>query len=145
MTTPSHADQPAEDRDSAATVSEQRPRSRSRDLWQLHIPLVVALAICTAATIIEISRAADGVWRAWAYSFEWPLIGAFCIWMWIRFRREGNPVTSSIRRWQDRVAAMEAEADAAEAEADPELAAWRDYQRQVRQRGGGDHGDTIER
>ena len=48
-------------------------RRRGRDVWQLDIPLAVALAICISATVIEFQRAGDGNWRAGIYMFEWPL------------------------------------------------------------------------
>jgi hypothetical protein len=108
-------------------------RSRTRDLWQLHIPLVLVLTLCTVITVIEYRRATDGVWRAWVYLFEWPMIAAFSVWMWHRFRTEGNPARGMSKRWQERVARIEAEYDAEQAAraADPELAAWRDYQERV--------------
>lgn len=105
-------------------------RSRWRDLWTLHIPLVVVLALCIGATVIEFQRANEGVWRAWIYLFEWPLIAAFAIWMWVRFRREAGG--GFVRRWRERVerAAQPAEEQAdPEPPADPGLQAWRDYQR----------------
>lgn len=99
-----------------------------RDFWQLDVPLAVVLVLCTVITVIEMRRATDGVWRAWVYSFEWPLIGLFCIWMWYRFKTEGNPVKGLARRWQERVSQLEAEAQEDQAP-EPELAAWREYQR----------------
>jgi hypothetical protein len=134
-------------------------RNRLRDFWQLDVPLAVVLVLCTAFTVIEARRAGDGVWRAWVYLFEWPLIAAFSVWIWHRFRTEGNPVQATTQRWRDRVALLEAEAaaeDAAaqearagEAEAeesaaggaaapasaeDPGIAAWRAYQRDLHRR-----------
>ena len=114
---------------------ERPPRNRKRDFWQLDVPLALVLILCTTLTVIELSRATDGIWRAWVYTFEWPLIGAFAIWMWWRFRTEGNPVRGATRRWRDRVAQYEAEATAQEAEVgapsereqDPDLDAWRTY------------------
>ena len=103
-------------------MSDDRPpRNRGRDVWQLHIPLVLVLILCTTLTVVEVSRAAEGNWRAWIYSFEWPAIAAFAIWMWYRFRKEGNPVRSVTRKWRERVERYEAEA------ADPQLKAWNEY------------------
>ena len=90
-------------------------RSWVKDIWQLHIPLLLALALCTTATVIEIRRADQVVWRAWIYLFEWPMIGAFCIWMWWRLWREGSVKkarTSLTDRWRAKVARIEAEYDA---------------------------------
>lgn len=109
-------------------MDDQRPpRNRKRDFWQLDVPLALVLILCTTLTIIELSRATDGIWRAWVYTFEWPMIAAFCIWMWHRFRTEGNPVKGATARWKAKVAQYEAEAkvDDAAAEPDPELDAWR--------------------
>lgn len=119
-------------------MTPERPaRSRWRDVWTLHIPLVLVLALCISATVIEFRRANEGVWRAWIYLFEWPLIAAFAIWMWVRFRREAGG--GFARRWRERVERANAEpedelmtdgpaARPAEPE-DPQLRAWRDYQR----------------
>ena len=121
-------------------VGEERPRSRVRDFWTLDVPLVIALIVCTSATVIELSRAVDGNWRAWVYSVEWPMIGAFCVWMWIRFRRQGASVSGMTQRWKDRAASYAQEADEEPAgSVDPDLAAWQEYQRGVRngERAGG--------
>lgn len=117
-------------------------RGRLRDFWQLDVPLVVVLTLCTAITIIEYTRATDGVWRAWIYLFEWPMIGAFAVWMWYRFKHEKGG--GFVRRWKERVARLEAESDdrgadnrgadsSSPAPDDPQLHAWRAYQRQLRQ------------
>lgn len=108
---------------------------RRRDLWQLHLPLALALVVCSTATVIEFTRATDGVGRAWAYTFQWPLFGIFAIWMWVRYRREGragegdrtgarrNPFAGIVEQWKDRVADAERAADAQDD--DPDLIAWR--------------------
>lgn len=107
-------------------MEEQRPpRNRMKDFWQLDVPLAIVLIVCTTFTVIEVSRATEGVWRAWVYSVEWPMIGIFCIWMWHRFRTENNPVKGVTRKWRERIEQYEAEADLQEA--DPGLAAWRTY------------------
>lgn len=129
--------------------ADERPRSRKRDFWQLDVPLVLSLVLCSTFTVIEAMRATQGVWRSWIYMFEWPMIGAFCIWMWIRFKRE--PGGGFARRWRERAAQYGAEGqpggdrsvdgdlgqapaqDQADDQADdPELAAWRRYQRGLR-------------
>jgi hypothetical protein len=121
-----------------------RTRNRMRDFWQLDVPLVVVLLLCTGITVVEARRAGDGVWRAWIYMFEWPLIAAFTIWIWHRFRTEGNPVRGTAQRWRDRVAAYEAEAaaqdapdeepSAVEQDPDPAISAWQEYQRDLHRR-----------
>lgn len=119
-------------------------RNRKKDFWTLDVPLVAVLALCISATAIEVGRAGAGNWRAAVYSIEWPIIGAFAIWMWIRFKREGGSFRGITRRWQERVARYEAEADAADtpaptaptvpAQQDPELDAWNAYRDGVRDR-----------
>lgn len=121
----------------------ERPsaRNRKRDFWTLDVPLIVVLALCISATVIEVNRAGAGNWRAAVYSIEWPLIGAFAIWMWFRFRREGGSFRGITKRWEERVARFEAEADAKEqqaaqapAEPDPQAEAWNAYRASVRER-----------
>lgn len=126
-------DRPDDDRVEPGSQARARPpRNRKRDFWQLDVPLALVLILCTTLTVVELSRATEGIWRAWVYTFEWPLIGLFAIWMWYRFRNEGNPVRGVTQRWRDRVAAMEAEASRADsaqppAAVDPELDAWQGY------------------
>ena len=122
-----------------STQEPRRPgRSRWRDVWTLHLPLVIVLALCIGATVIEFRRANEGVWRAWIYLFEWPLIGAFAVWMWVRFRREAGG--GFARRWRERVerAAAPGVPAAEEAPADPDLQAWREYQRGLGRPGSAD-------
>ena len=139
-------------------MNQERPRSRMRDFWQLDVPLVIALALCTTFTIIEVNRAAEGVWRAWVYMVEWPMIGAFCVWMWVRFKRE--PGGGFARQWRERATRMAHQAEDEDPTQDagnsvrdsrgpdprgagprefdpqvpddPELAAWQEYQRKLR-------------
>lgn len=120
-------------------MSDNGRRPRSRQIWRLHLPLVVALTICTAATVIEFNRATDGVGRAWAYTVQWPLFGAFAVWMWVRYRREERgeaegarsrtrqrarkPWDGLVEGWRSNVAAAERSAQIADD--DPDLLAWR--------------------
>jgi len=34
-----------------------------KDFWTLHVPLILVLALCTYATVVEVGRAAEGVTR----------------------------------------------------------------------------------
>jgi len=112
-------------RDQPPPPAPARPRSRARDLWQLDIPLVFGLSLCTILTIVEARRAGEGFWRAWVYTFEWPIIGAFIIWIWWRYKHEGQLTKGMVRRWRQRVDRYEREARDADASDDPGLAAWR--------------------
>ena len=105
--------------------STPRPHSRKRDLWQLDIPMVFGVALCTFLTIVEARRAGEGFWRAWVYTFEWPLIAAFILWIWWRYKHEGQITKSTIRRWRQRVERYERDAREADSTDDPGLAAWR--------------------
>lgn len=121
-------------------LPDDKPRrSRARDFWQLDVPLAVVLVLCTVITVIEYRRANEGVWRAWIYLFEWPMIAGFAIWIWYRFKHEGG---GFVQKWKSRVAQYEAEADAQDRARtvtddpeDAELAAWRQQQRALRHEG----------
>lgn len=120
-----------------------KPRSKWFDFWTLHVPLVVVLAISISATIIEYNRAMEGIGRAWAYTFQWPLIGVFGIIVWNRYRKHGNLTKGFTRYFHERAARFTAEAEAEErAEAErlqrerelretPEAQAWDQYVREL--------------
>lgn len=127
----------------------EKPRSRVKDLWQLHLPLVVVLAFCAVATIVEFRRAQEGVDRAWAYTFQWPIIGAFAVVVWNRYRKHGSITRSISAYFRNRVARFEAEALAEEerqrseqgldqdhspAAADPDEVAWREHVRRLHEK-----------
>ena len=114
-------------------IKEQAP-SRRRNFWKLDIPMVFAVILCSVFTVIEVRRIGEGVWRAWAYAFEWPMIGLFCIWIWYRYRKEGSVTKGFAARWQARVARLSAAADEEPAVpdsdpklVDPGLDSWRSY------------------
>ena len=58
-----------------------------KDRW-LAIVAVLGLIICLCMAMFELSRAFEGNPRSWAYAIEWPLFGAFVIYMWRRLQRE---------------------------------------------------------
>lgn len=119
-------------------------RSRVKDLWQLHLPLVIVLALCTFATIVEFRRAQEGVDRAWAYTIQWPIIGLFAVVVWNRYRKHGSVTRSISAYFRNRAARFEAEALAEEEQArlaaegsnasgdlDPDEVAWREHVRRL--------------
>ncbi len=122
-------------------------RGGRRDFWQLHVPLALVLLLCTALTVIEVRRAGEGVWRAWIYMVEWPLIAVVSIWIWHRYRTEGSVTKGLVERWKARVAEYSAagsdESVAEAAPPDTQLQAWEDYVQDLnrRQPPGGPSGD----
>lgn len=66
--------------------TERTARDRRRDFWQLDVPLVLVLLLCATLTVVEAFRAQDGVWRAWVYLVEWPVIGLGAVWIWRHYR-----------------------------------------------------------
>ena len=139
------------------SVADRSPRSRRRDFWQLDLPLVLVLILCVTLTVVEAHRATDGIWRAWVYLVEWPLIGAGAIWIWYHYRHgAGATGTRSERRhvfagvadgWRARVDEITREYDAEHAagaapapgttpqpRADAELDAWQAYVADVERR-----------
>ncbi|MCX6458737.1 MAG: hypothetical protein NTZ03_00325 [Actinobacteria bacterium] len=113
-------------------------RGRRRDFWQLHVPLVLVLLLCTVLTVVEVRRAGEGVWRAWIYMVEWPLIAVVSIWIWHRYRTEGSITKGLVERWKARVeeysAAASDEPVSEAAPPDPQLQAWEDYVQDLNRR-----------
>ncbi len=114
----------------------QENRSKMKDFWQLHVPLILVLALCTSATIIEARRASEGVDRALAYTFQWPLIGAFAIVVWNRYRKHGNLTKWFTDKYRSRIEQFQKEdaetASVAAVDVDPDAQAWNDYVRELR-------------
>ncbi len=65
-------------------------RLSRREAWRLHTYLALGLALCVAAFWFELSRALGGNALSWAYVFEWPLLGAFAIYMWWQLLHPGR-------------------------------------------------------
>ena len=49
---------------------------------RVHLALALAEAICASAFVIELTRAESGNTLSWAYVFEWPILGAYAIYVW---------------------------------------------------------------
>jgi hypothetical protein len=70
----------------------EHPRDATRDTVpaggpsavRAHLTLAAGLALCAAAFWFELHRALGGNELSWAYVFEWPLLGAFAVYMWWR-------------------------------------------------------------
>jgi hypothetical protein len=52
---------------------------------RIHFGLGLAEIICVSAFVFELYRALSGNTLSWAYVFEWPLFGAYALYMWRRF------------------------------------------------------------
>jgi hypothetical protein len=108
-----------------------------KDLWTLHLPLVLVLALCIFATINQYQRAQSGVDRSWSYMFQWPIIGVFAIVVWNRYRKHGNLTKWFSRHYGNRIERFRIEAEAKERaereawERDPDAQAWAAYQRRL--------------
>ena len=107
---------------------------RWKDAWQLHLPLVIVLAFCCYATVIEFSRAQEGVTRAWVYTFQWPIIGIFAIVVWNRYRKHGSLTKSISKYFRDRAKKFESmeEEPIARESVDPDELAWKEHLAKMR-------------
>jgi hypothetical protein len=112
-------------------------KQKRKDFWQLHIPLVIVLTFCAYATMIEFSRAQEGITRAWVYTFQWPIIGIFAVVVWNRYRKHGSLTKSISKYFRDRAKRFEAmEEDPVAPErtpSDPDEIAWKEYVKKMQQ------------
>ncbi len=73
---------------------------KTKNSLRIHFGLFLAETLCISGFIVEILRATSGNGLSWAYVFEWPLFGAYAIYMWRRLLKEaregvsGPPVSS---------------------------------------------------
>jgi hypothetical protein len=54
----------------------------NKEIRKIHLGLVLAGCVCIPAFIFELTRALGGNELSWAYVFEWPLLGAYAVYMW---------------------------------------------------------------
>lgn len=55
---------------------------------RVHLGLVAAEAICASAFVVELLRATSGNTLSWAYVFEWPILGAYAVYVWRKLLRD---------------------------------------------------------
>ncbi len=58
---------------------------------RVHAALALAEAICASAFVVELMRAESGNTLSWAYVFEWPILGAYAVYVWRKLRRDAPP------------------------------------------------------
>ena len=57
---------------------------------RLHAGLLLAELVCLSAFVLELSRALSGNVLSWAYVVEWPVLGAYAVYMWRKLLREDS-------------------------------------------------------
>ncbi len=55
---------------------------------RIHLALIGAEVLCVSAFLIELDRARSGNTLSWAYVFEWPVLGAYAIYVWRKLLRD---------------------------------------------------------
>ena len=112
---------------SAQGEGSGRSRAARRE-FRLHLTLAIALPFCLAAGVFELNRARSGHQVGWIYAVEWPLIGAYGVYLWWRLlqetRAEARDLAAGNVPADD---ASTAGATGPSVEDDPELAAWQAY------------------
>jgi hypothetical protein len=75
---------------------------------RIHLGLLFAEAVCVGAFVIELNRARSGNSLSWAYVFEWPILGAYAIYVWRKLLgSEDVPPGPSTAPSPDEVRALE--------------------------------------
>jgi hypothetical protein len=64
----------------------------------VHVTLVVVLALCAVAFRFELGRALGGNGLSWAYVFEWPMFAIFGVYMWWSVLHGGRTAGKRRRR-----------------------------------------------
>jgi hypothetical protein len=93
--------------------------AETKNTFRINFGLVLAEVICVPAFIFELKRALGGNSLSWAYVFEWPLLGAYAVYMWHKLRQDERgegPLRPPVSD-----------------EPDPELDAWNAYLATVHQ------------
>jgi len=91
--------------------------SQTRTTWRIHAGLVVAEILCIFLFFFELSRALSGNTLSWAYVVEWPVLGAYAIFMWRRLLQQERGESPKRRR----------SPSPSNDEPDPQLDAWNAY------------------
>jgi hypothetical protein len=109
-------------RNDASRTSPGPVRLTGKDAFWLHFTLTAGLIVCCGAFAFELWRALGGHGFSWMYVFEWPLFGAFAVYMWWHLLQGHDRVPQPPRKpSQGQIAAPP----------DEELEAWNRYVRLV--------------
>ena len=90
---------------------------------RLHAAMIAGVALSSAATWLEWTRARAGHAIAWIYTFEWPLFALMGIYLWWRLLQPEAPARKRHGRGSDDPGSKGALVPAD----DPGLAAWEAY------------------
>jgi hypothetical protein len=113
--------EPVNSRDTSPTTRTP-VRLTGKDAFWLHFTLAGGLIVCCGAFAFELWRALGGHTFSWMYVFEWPLFGAFAVYMWWNLLQGNDRVPQPSRKPSQSQAA---------APPDEELEAWNRYVRLV--------------
>jgi len=61
---------------------------KNKRILGIHLGLVFAELFCASGFIFEFFRAYSGNTLSWAYVFEWPIFGAYCVYMWRKLLKD---------------------------------------------------------
>ncbi len=70
----------------------KKPFPRAR----LHLLGLLAELLCASAFVIELRRAIQGNSLSWAYVFEWPILGAYGVYVWKKLLRD-DTISTPVR------------------------------------------------
>jgi hypothetical protein len=106
----------------APSTGQSPVRLSGKDAFWLHFTLAAGLIVCSGAFAFELWRALGGHTFSWMYVFEWPLFGAFAIYMWWNLLQGNDRVRRAPRKPSQGEAASPPKED---------LEAWNRYVRSV--------------
>jgi hypothetical protein len=68
-----------------------------KNIFRIHLGLVLAEIFCIPAFAFEMYRALSGNELSWAYVVEWPALGLYAVYMWKKMLREERGQTKAPR------------------------------------------------
>ena len=82
--------------------------SQTKKPLSVHLGLALAELICISAFTIELLRALHGNTLSWAYVFEWPILGAYAVYMWRKLLDNDEAVPTNAANAQAQSTALDA-------------------------------------